>query len=204
MDNKNNNKAMNSDRITDEELIKSFQLGDRSAFNRLVVRYKDRLLIFINNFMNDLHASENLLQDTFMKLYTHGHTYKEVAKFSTWIYTIAGNLAKTELRKLKRRKTYSFTDLSREDNEFTIDKSKYSKLDDDSSNSDKYSILINKALPILQEDFRIIIVMRDFQELSYDQISTILGLAIGTVKSRINRARIKLIEIIKEIEEKEK
>lgn len=197
---------MQNNKLTDEELIKKFQNGDRNAFNSLVVRYKDKLQIYINTFMRDEHVSENLLQDTFMKLYTHGHTYKEVAKFSTWIYTIAGNLAKTELRKIKRRKTYSFSDLSKDDNQFTLDRSISSSTADGDGQNDRHERykILNKAVASLQEDFRIIIVMRDFQELSYEEISKILDLAIGTVKSRINRARLKLVEIVKEIEEKEK
>ena len=93
--------------LTDEQLIKKFQGGDVGAYNQIVYRYKDRLLNFIYRFLNDMDRSEDLVQDTLIKLYTHKDSYQEIAKFSTWIYTIASNLAKTELRKLKRRKTYS-------------------------------------------------------------------------------------------------
>ena len=125
---------MQNNKLTDEELIKKFQNGDRNAFNSLVVRYKDKLQIYINTFMRDEHVSENLLQDTFMKLYTHGHTYKEVAKFSTWIYTIAGNLAKTELRKYKRRKTYNVSGLGKEDQEFVMSRPEDDHVETDEDN----------------------------------------------------------------------
>ena len=92
---------------TDEDLIEEFQDDNVSAYNQLVYRYKDRLLNYIYQFVHDRDLAEDLLQDTFLKLYTHKHSYKKIAKFSTWIYTIASNLAKTELRKLKRRQTYS-------------------------------------------------------------------------------------------------
>ena len=98
---------MNQFEFTDEELISKFQDGDVGAYTQLVNRYKDRLFNFIYRFVYDIDKAEDLLQDTFLKLYTHKHSYQEIAKFSTWLYTIAGNLAKTELRKLKRRKTYS-------------------------------------------------------------------------------------------------
>ena len=96
--------------LSDEVLIKKFQDGDISAYNQIVYRYKDRLLNFIYRFLNDLDRSEDLVQDTLLKLYTHKDSYQEIAKFSTWLYTIAANLARTELRKLKRRKTFSVTE----------------------------------------------------------------------------------------------
>ena len=182
---------------TDEQLILMFQKGDIKSFNEIVARFKDRLLNFVNGYMHDFEVSQNLVQDTFVKVYTHGHSYKEISKFSTWIYTIAGNLAKTELRKLKRRKTYSFSQLSNDEREFSLDRFSLSKSNssDNSERHQKYHD-IREAIPELSEDFRNIIILRDIQELSYDEISNITGLAIGTVKSRINRARLKLVEMI--------
>ena len=116
--------------LSDEVLIKKFQDGDISAYNQIVYRYKDRLLNFIYRFLNDMDRSEDLVQDTLIKLYTHKNSYKEIAKFSTWLYTIDANLARTELRKLKRRKTFSITELSREDREFIIISSDANPRDD--------------------------------------------------------------------------
>ena len=140
---------------TDEQLILKFQKGDIKSYNEIVERFKDRLLNFVNGYMNDYAMSQNLVQDTFVKVYTHGHSYKEISKFSTWIYTIAGNLAKTELRKLKRRKTYSFSQLSNDEREFSLDR--HSFVTSNSSNSEerhqKYHD-IREAIPQLSEDFR--------------------------------------------------
>ena len=187
---------MSKSDYTDEQLILSFQGGDVDSFNEIVFRYKDRLLNYVNGYMNDVAISENLVQDTFMKVYTHGNSYKEIAKFSTWIYTIAGNLAKTELRKLKRRKTFSFSQLSNKDNEFNLDRMEIHQSNENEENEDYISI--REAIPQLSEDYRNIIILRDIQELSYDEISNITKLALGTVKSRINRARLKLRDIVKE------
>ena len=180
---------------TDEQLILKFQQGDIKSYNEIVKRFKDRLLNFINGYMHDYETSQNLVQDTFIKVYTHGHSYKEISKFSTWIYTIAGNLAKTELRKLKRRKTYSFSQLSSDDKGFNLERYSLKNNNDNNERHEKYNA-IREAIPKLSEEFRNIIILRDIQELSYDEISTITGLAIGTVKSRINRARLKLVEMI--------
>lgn len=87
---------------TDEQLIARFQEGDEYAFDLLVKRYRDPLMNFIFRFVGDRTDSEDILQETFLRLYKNKHYYKEIAKFSTWIYTIAGNLAKTELRKKKK------------------------------------------------------------------------------------------------------
>ena len=180
--------------LSDEVLIKKFQDGDVNAYNQIVYRYKDRLLNFIYRFLNDLDRSEDLVQDTLLKLYTHKDSYQEIAKFSTWLYTIAANLARTELRKLKRRKTFSVTELSYEDREFIISSSDADPSDDHLSHN--FEKNVQKALLALPDDFKTIIILRDIQELSYDEISKIVKLPLGTVKSRINRGRVKLQQLL--------
>ena len=181
--------------ISDEILIKKFQDGDVGAYNQLVFRFKDRLLNFIYRFVNDLDLAEDLVQDTLLKLYTHKDSYREIAKFSTWLYTIAANLARTELRKKKRRKTFSVTELSREDREFIIVSSDVDPSEDLSSQNFERNIQL--ALAELPDDFKTIIILRDIQELSYDEISKIVKVPLGTVKSRINRGRVKLQQLLK-------
>ena len=186
---------MSDYQISDEVLIKQFQDGDVRSFNQIVLRYKDRLIYFVHGFVHDIDKAEDLVQDTFMKLYTHKDSYREIAKFSTWLYTIAGNLARTELRKLKRRKTYSVSSLSRDDREFIIQGT-----DDGPSeihSADNIQKKIKKALADLSADFRTMIILRDIQELSYDEISKIMDVPLGTVKSRINRGRLKLQELLR-------
>ena len=180
---------------SDEILIKKFQDGDVGAYNQLVFRFKDRLLNFIYRFVNDLDLAEDLVQDTLLKLYTHKDSYREIAKFSTWLYTIAANLARTELRKKKRRKTFSVTELSREDREFIIVSSDVDPSEDLSSQDFEKNIQL--ALAELPDDFKTIIILRDIQELSYDEISKIVEVPLGTVKSRINRGRVKLQQLLK-------
>ena len=186
---------MSDFQFSDEILIKKFQDGEINAYNEIVYRYKDRLFNFIYRFLHDVERSEDLVQDTFIKLYTHKNSYQEIAKFSTWLYTIAANLARTELRKLKRRKTFSVTELSRDDREFII-----SSDDSDPSEghlSNNFEKKVQNALSELPDDFKTIIILRDIQELSYDEISKIVELPLGTVKSRINRGRLKLQQLLK-------
>ena len=181
--------------LTDEQLIKKFQDGDVGAYNQIVTRYKDRLLNFIYRFLNDLDRSEDLVQDTLLKLYTHKDSYKEIAKFSTWLYTIAANLARTELRKIKRRKTFSITELSHNDREFIIESTDV--VPGQEVFSQNFEKNVQRALAELPDDFKTIIILRDIQELSYDEISKIVEVPLGTVKSRINRGRVKLQQLLK-------
>ena len=175
--------------FTDEELISRFQNGDERAYVELVNRYKDRLLNFVFQFLGDIEQAEDVVQDTMLRLYEKKHYYKEIAKFSTWIYTIARNLANTELRKRKRRKTTYLSQLSKE-RQFEIP-----AIQDDvdqSLHNEFINDRIQSAINNLSEHFKIVIILRDIQELSYEEISNIVEVPLGTIKSRINRARIQL------------
>jgi len=181
----------------DEQLIKDFQQGNQVAYEILYNRYKDRIYNFVYRYVNDVDIAQDIAHDTFLKLYTHKHTYKEIAKFSTWLFTIALNICRTELRKKKRRKTYSTSELSTEDREFAIS-SDQNVIEDKGSDSFEINAVVNICLMKLSEEFRTMIIFRDIQELSYDVISNIMELPIGTVKSRINRGRVKLNQFLSE------
>jgi RNA polymerase sigma-70 factor (ECF subfamily) len=184
-------------KLSDEKLILRFQEGDINAYNELVKRYKDRLLNFVFRYFNNREQAEDVVQDTLIKLYTHASYYKKIAKFSTWIFTIAKNNALTELRKNKRKQTDS---LWTEDGKVIDINSKEQSLDVKVQNEIAIDQL-NKFLDEIPENFRMAVVLRDFQELSYDEISKILEIPIGTIKSRINRGRIQLAEKMKHFKE---
>ena len=105
---------------TDEQLIARFQAGDERAYIELVNRYRDRLINFVFQFLGDREQSEDVVQDTMLKLFEKKHYYREIAKFSTWIYTIARNLANTELRKRKRRKTTLLSHMTRDERDYEL------------------------------------------------------------------------------------
>ena len=184
-------------KYSDEKLILRFQEGDINAYNELVKRYKDRLLNFVLRYFNNVEQAEDVVQDTLIKLYTHASYYKNVAKFSTWIFTIAKNNALTELRKNKRKKTDS---LWTDDGQVIDINSKEESLDSKVQNEIAIDQL-NKFLDEIPKNFRMAVVLRDFQELSYEEISKILEIPIGTIKSRINRGRIQLAEKMKHFKE---
>ena len=182
--------------FSDEQLFKLFQEGDIGAFNQLVYRYKDRLYNFIYRIVNDVELAEDLAQDTFLKVYTKKDSFKELYKLSTWMYTIAKNLAFTELRKKKRRKTSSFSEISKDDWEIQVSDPTSKAIEDEIMNEEKRRNIQNALLQI-SIDFRTIIILRDIQELSYEDISKIIEVPVGTVKSRINRGREKLYQLLK-------
>ena len=184
-------------KFSDEKLILRFQEGDINAYNELVKRYKDRLFNFVLRYFNNREQAEDVVQDTLIKLYTHASYYKNIAKFSTWIFTIAKNNALTELRKNKRKQTDS---LWTDDGKVIDITSKDPSLDIKVQNEIAIDQL-NKFLDEIPENFRMAVVLRDFQELSYDEISKILEIPIGTIKSRINRGRIQLAEKMKHFKE---
>ncbi|MAP84395.1 MAG: RNA polymerase subunit sigma-24 [Candidatus Marinimicrobia bacterium] len=186
----------NQYQYTDEELIATFQNGNEQAYIELVRRYRNRLMTFVFRFLGDMDLSEDIVQDTMVKVYTHKHYYKEIAKFSTWIYTIAGNFAKTELRKRKRRKVTLLSQMNSDDRKYEIPSTELKS--EDIVQGEYAERDIQKAILQLPLHFRTVVILRDIQELSYEEISKIVNVPLGTVKSRINRARLQLQQALKE------
>ncbi len=180
--------------LSDEDLIGNFQAGDVSAFEEIVRRYKDQLVNFAYRFLGDLEEAEDIAQETFLRVFRKRNAYRNVAKFSTWIYTITGNLAKTELRRRKRRKLISLSSLGFEDKDFDLKDTK--KGPEESVHDLIKDEFIQRAINSLPDKFREVIIFRDIQELSYEEISSIVKIPLGTVKSRVNRGRLKLQEIL--------
>ena len=184
---------------SDEELITEFQGGNENAFTLLVGRYKDQLINYVYRFLGDGDEADDIVQEVFVRVYHKKDTYRPIAKFSTWIYTIATNLSKTELR---RRKRHSFFSLSKgregmDERRYEIPDNRYPTDHEAERTSDHE--LIENALNTLPQKFREVIILSDLQDLSYEEISEVTGLNIGTVKSRLNRGRIKLQKLLKEI-----
>ncbi len=185
--------------MPDEDLMELFQAGTVEAYNILVDRYSERLMHYLYGFLGDKKRCEDLLQETFLRVHRNRHSYQRIAKFSTWLYTIAGNLARSEYRKQKRRHMSSIQSMSRDNEEYEM------PLPDETFAPDKHTegVLqkssIHKALDVLPASFREIIILRDIQQLAYNEISNITGLPMGTVKSRINRGRRKMQDLLKDV-----
>ncbi len=180
---------MDLKKLTDEDLMHRFQEGDINSYNEIVERYKDKLLNHLFYFVKSKELAEDIVQDALVRVYLNKEKYKDIAKVSTWIYTIANNLAKTQLTKLKKADVVSITqdegerDLEIKDTKASTDNPILRK---------ELGELVMEAIENLDDKFREIIIMRDIDELSYDEIASIMNIPVGTVKSRINRARLTL------------
>ena len=184
--------------LSDEELIAEFQKSNNErAFEILVGRYKNPLTNYVFRFLGDFDRCMDVVQETMIKVYRYKDNYSNLAKFSTWIYTIAGNLARTEYRRKKRRDILSINDYGEEHNTYEIPDECYRP--DVMTDSGIKDEIIQSALLKVKDVFREVVILRDIQGLSYEGICEITGLNEGTVKSRINRGRAQLQELLKDI-----
>jgi RNA polymerase sigma-70 factor (ECF subfamily) len=184
--------------FSDEELIAEFQQNDTlKAFEILVQRYKNPLTNFVYRFLGDYEACVDVVQETMIKFYRNKDSYKSIAKFSTWIYTIAGNLARTEYQRRRRRQIFSINSYGEEKESYEIPDERYRPdVMTDSGIKDK---IIQDALLKISKAYREAVILRDIQDLSYEEIAEIMGITVGTVKSRINRGRAQLQKLLKDI-----
>lgn len=188
----------NLNNLSDEELIIEFQRNnDERAFEILVKRFKNPLINFVYRFLGDYDSCVDVVQDTFVKVYRYKDRYTNIAKFSTWIYTIATNLAKTEYQRRKRVKLFSISGSREEESIVEIKDNTYRP---DKSVDDKYKEeQIQKALLKVKVIYREPVILRDIQGLSYEEIAEIINIEVGTVKSRINRGRKRLKKLLKNV-----
>jgi len=183
-------------KISDEELMVIFQKGDNFAFDELVKRYKQPLANFVYRFTSNYDESLDIVQDTFVKVFNNKDYYQNVAKFSTWLYTIASNLAKTSIKRKKRFKLFSNNLFKNKDEEFEVEYPDNDIRPDENTDNKLRAEIVQKALSKIALHYREVVILRDIMELSYDEISEITKLPKGTVKSRINRGRLVLKEYL--------
>ena len=184
--------------LDDSGLVAAFMGGDHRAFNELVGRYHVRLLNFIYRTIGDRERAEDLVQETFVRVYRHLHRFDQTKKFSTWAYTIAGNLAKNELRNRSRNPLVLFQTIKSnwdadhrplewEDNTYRPD---------DLFRKRHLREMVENAVAQLPEHHRLVFVLREMEGKTYEEISDITGVNLGTVKSRLNRARNNFAQLI--------
>ncbi len=184
--------------LTDEELILEFQQNnEEKAFEILVQRFKNPLTNYVYRFLGDYDSCVDVVQEAFIKVYRYKDNYSSVAKFSTWIYTIAGNLARTEYQRRRRKNFFSINNFGEEEKSFDIPDNSYRP--DDATDSNIKNEIIQKALLKVKDTYREAVILRDIQDLSYEEIAEILKIEVGTVKSRINRGRTALQKYLKDI-----
>jgi RNA polymerase sigma-70 factor (ECF subfamily) len=184
--------------IDDSELVGRYLEGERFAFNELVDRYQERLLNFIYRTIGDRDRAEDLVQETFVRVYRHLHRFDQTKKFSTWAYTIASNLAKNELRNRSRNPLVLFQAIKKnwdaDHRPLEFEDSTYAP--DDLFRKRHLREKVEAAVAELPEHHRVVFVLRELEGKTYEEISEITGVTLGTVKSRLNRARNRFAQII--------
>ncbi|MXY29028.1 sigma-70 family RNA polymerase sigma factor [Candidatus Poribacteria bacterium] len=188
----------------DDELMERYRAGDEDAFTLLVRRHQQPLINFIARYINDRDSAEDLAQETFVRIFKASPRYKPgQAHFKTWMYHIAANLCKNELRNRGRRNRYRVDNVvdGNGDSE-RIDLIESAPADaafqpEVALERKELHDAIQSAIAELPEQYRVPLVLRDLQGLSYDEISETLELRSGTTKSRINRARLMLKDKLK-------
>jgi RNA polymerase sigma-70 factor (ECF subfamily) len=192
---------MSVDEMDDHRLLAATLAGEEMAFAELHRRYKNQITNYVYRMLDDYDRAVDLAQETFVRVYTSAERYQATYSFSTYIYRIAHNLAISELRTRKRRKLFSlptfFSDKDSEEVEVEMEDKRLVKADDVMI-ADERRAAVNKAISSLPEKYRAALVLCDIEEKSYEEISEVLGLPVGTVKSRINRARNLLKEKLRE------
>lgn len=174
---------------TDQQLVDRVFKGDKHAFDLLVLRYQHRILGLIGRFIRDPAEVEDVAQEAFIKAYRALPKFRGDSAFYTWLYRIAINTAKNHM--VARGRRPPATDVDAGDAEFMENNSILTDIDSPEANQEKDDLqrVINEAIDELPEDLRTAFTLREFSGLSYEEITEIMGCPVGTVRSRIFRAR---------------
>jgi len=174
---------------TDKELVKRVQKGDQAAFDMLFARYQAKILNLVGRYVRDSEEARDVAQEAFIKAYRALPGFRGDSAFYTWIYRIAINTAKNHLVSRSRRPPT--TDVDLQDADYRDDAQVLRSGEDPEAAlaRDQLQRVIEQALADLPEDLRSALTLREFDGLSYEQIAQVMECPVGTVRSRIFRAR---------------
>ncbi len=184
--------------LSDSEVVQRFLDGEERAFGELVDRYDNRLLNFVYRTVGDRERAQDLVQETFVRVYRHLHRFDQSKKFSTWIYTIASNLAKNELRNRSRNPLVLFQTIKKnwDADHRPLEWEDETLKPDDLFRKRHLKEMVDKAVKELPEHHRLVFVLRELEGKTYEEIAEITDTNLGTVKSRLNRARNNFAQIV--------
>jgi RNA polymerase sigma-70 factor (ECF subfamily) len=167
--------------LDDRDLIASAQQGDRQAFTQLVRRHQGSVVSLTYRMCGDLRLAEDVAQEAFVRVWQNLNSYKPQYAFRSWLHRIAANAALDSLR--RERPTADVDSLSLADS---------GPSPEQSAENDERATHVSRAIAKLSESLRVVLILREYQELTYQEIADALDIPIGTVMSRLNSARAQL------------
>jgi RNA polymerase sigma-70 factor (ECF subfamily) len=186
-----------SDYVDESKFIERLRARDERAFNDLVKQYERRIFGLLLRMIGRRDEAEDLAQEVFVQVFKAIGTFRGESKLSTWIFRIAMNLSKNRTKYLARRRTDSQDHFAGPGEELPLHGARDSNMGnidrpDDLLSGVELEAIVERSIAELEPEFREVLILRDVEDMSYEEIAEITGLADGTVKSRIHRARLQL------------
>jgi len=175
----------------DKTLIERFNQGDENAFKILVIKHKERVRNLVAYTINNQHQADDLTQEVFIKVYKNLSKFRHEAKFTSWMYTITLNVCRDEMRKKGLKRFFNYTPIENTSGLGSFDP--YERMD--------IKQMVQQAISQLPEKLRLPLYLKDIEGFTYEDISQMVGCEMGTVKSRLFRAREALREILKPLKD---
>jgi RNA polymerase sigma-70 factor (ECF subfamily) len=176
--------------LSDEDLMARVGEDDERAFAELVRRFQGRVINLVCRVLNDRECGDDIAQEVFVRVFVHRRNYRRGSKFSTWLFTIAANLAKNEIRRrVRRRNWFSLDALQEILKDSAIQLADPTEGRESRMEREQLQEAMGRVIATVPEKYRLALVLRDIDGLAYEEIAQILGIPGGTVRSRINRAR---------------
>lgn len=179
--------------MNDNQLIDAALAGETAAFGDLVERHQDRLYNAMTHVLGSAEEARDVVQDAFVQAYTKLATFQRTAAFYTWLYRIAFNLA------ISRRRKHHPTESIERNRELSGNEPIDQSAPTDRLEHEERAHQVRRALSMLSDEHRSILVLRDIDDRAYEDIAEILDVPVGTVRSRLHRARLQLREQLKEV-----
>jgi RNA polymerase sigma-70 factor (ECF subfamily) len=189
-----------TEKLTDREVLQK-AAEDQGYLSILVQRYRIPLYNFVFRFVGDRETAEDVVQETFLRCLRHSHQFPAIEQVSTWLYTIAGNLAKTELRRRKRWHWIPIGPSEEEERSAFYEPVDGGQLPGEQTDTHQVKDTVVEAIHQLPDEFREAVLLRDLNGLSYEEIAKVINCPVGTVKSRVNRGRLRLQKTLRNLAE---
>lgn len=180
--------------ISEPELVRRSQQGDNAAFGEIVMRYQDRLYNTVYRMLGSAEDARDVVQDSFVRAFEGIGGFRLESSLSTWLYRIAVNSALSQRRRMARLRVVGTFDDGNPDSSPWLQNQPdlVAPVPSDHIEAGEVRVQVHQALDSLDEEHRTVVVLRDIQQCDYQQIAVILDVPVGTVKSRLHRARMLL------------